>query len=158
MDFKKYHNDIEIGSEKFNEIMLKRNNNGKIVLNSERFHNDFKTLVTNLKKDKTPTYEFILNKLPLDSLTEISTSNENKVNLYFQRELARDMQLYLNLTNMTITQKQYFLGFSFMLSQFIYNNEEFINRQKVKDMYYKFTQSDYDEYLRTEGYNICKSL
>lgn len=111
-DFKKYHNDIEIGSEQFNEIILRKINKGKVVIASERFNTEFKTLVNNLKKDRTPTYEFILNNLPLDSLNEINTSNDNKVNLFFQKTLAKEMISYLNLTKMSITHKQLLLGYT----------------------------------------------
>jgi hypothetical protein len=157
-DLKKYHSDIEIGTEKFNEIILKKINSGGTALSSERTHAEIKRYFNDSKKNKTSTYEFILNNFPFDLLTEISTSNENKISLFFQRGLAREMLFYLNLTKMPITQKQYFLGFSFFLSGFIYNKDEFIKKKLAKDKYYEFAPSDYEEFLRTEGYNICKSL
>ena len=157
-DFKEYHNDIEIGSGEFSEIVLKRINKGGTALTSERAHTEFRTIYNNAKRNKNTTYEFILNNLPFDLLREISTSNENRISLFFQRGLARGMLVYLNFTKMSVTQKQYFLGFSFLLCGFIYNKDEFIQKKLAKDKYYEFAPSDYEEFLRTEGYNIYKSL
>jgi len=157
-DFIKYHSDIEIGSEKFHEIVLKRINNTRPTLTSERMHTEFITYFDYAKKNKTSTYELIINNLPFDFLAEISTSNENKISLLFQRGLAREMLFYFDFTRISTTQKQYFLGFSFSLCEFIYNEDEFIQKKLAKDKYYEFERSDYDEFLRTEGYNVFKSL
>lgn len=157
-DFLSHHNDIKIGSEKFNEIILKTINKGGTALSSERTHTEIKRYFNDSKKNKTLTYELILNNLPFDLLKEINTSNENRISLFFQRGLAREMLFYLNFTKMSVTQKQYFLGLSFLLGGFIYNKDEFIRKKLAKYKYYEFTNSDYEEYLRTEGYNICKSL
>jgi hypothetical protein len=59
---------------------------------------------------------------------------------------------------MSVTQKQKFLGFTFMANELIYKQDEFIKRKQAKDKYYEFSPSDYEEYLRTEGYNKYKSL
>jgi hypothetical protein len=157
-DFIKYHKDIEIGSERFNEVILKKINKGRIILTSERTHKEIRTHFSDAKKNKTATYEFILNNLPLDLLTEISTSNEKKVALFFQKAIAREMLFYLNFTQMSITLKQYFLGFSFLSNELIDKQDEFIKRKKAKDKYYVFAFSDYEEFLRTKGYNVYKSL
>jgi hypothetical protein len=137
---------------------LKKINKGSTALTSERTHTEFITYFTNAKKNKTPTYEFILNNLPFDFLSEINTSNENKISLFFQKGLTREMMFYLNFTKMSITQKQFFLGYSFMLGTFIYNKDEFIQKKQAKEKYYEFAPKDYDEFLRTEGYNVYKSL
>jgi len=157
-DFKKYHNDIELGSERFNEIILKKINKGGIALTSERTRTEIRTHFIDAKKNKTTTYEFILNNLPLDLLTEISSTNENKVALFFQKAIAREMLVYLNYTKMPVTRKQYFLGLSFLSNELIYNQDEFIKKKLAKDKYYEFTFSDYNEFLRTKGYNVYKSL
>jgi len=157
-DLKKYHSDIEIGSEQFNEIILKKINKGGLPLTSERAKREIREQFIEAKKNKTATFEFVLNNLPLDLLNKIKTANDNKISVFFQRELAKEMLVYLNLTNMPVTLKQYILGFSFMMSLFIYDKDEFIRRKRAKDKYYEFSPSDYDEYLRTKGYNIYKSL
>jgi hypothetical protein len=158
MDFRKHHKDIEFGSEKFNEIILKKFNKGRTKLSAERTNRDVKEYFESSKKNKTPTFDFVINNLPFDFLTEIKTSNDNKISLYFQKMIAREMLFYLNLTKMTITQKYYFLGFSFLLCGFVYNEEEFKKRKLLKDKYYEFAQSDYEEYLMFEGYNVYKVL
>lgn len=158
LDFIKYHKDIEIGSEKFNEIILKKINKGGVALTSERTNTEIRTHFSDAKKNKSATYEFILNNLPLDLLTEISNSNEKKVVLFFQKAIAREMLFYLNLTQMSITRKQYFLGFSFLSNELIDGQDEFIEKKRAKDKYYVFAFSDYEEFLRTKGYNVYKSL
>ncbi len=157
-DFKKHHRDIEIGSEKFNTFLLKKINKGSVPLSSERTNSDIEMYFRYTKKTRTHIYDFIENNLPFDLLTKIDTTNENKISLFFQKGLAREISVYLNFTNMSITQKQYFLGWSFFFCQLIYNREEFIQKKMVKDKYYEFAQSDFDEFLRTEGYNIYKTL
>lgn len=157
-DFKKYHSDVEIGSERFNEILLKKINKGRTALSSERIHREVENYFSDSKKKETLTYDFILNNIPFDLLTEINTSNDNKISLFFQRGLAKQILFYLNFTKMSITQKQYFIGFSFKLCGYIYNEDAFIQKRLAKDKHYEFAQSDYDEFLRTEGYNICKTL
>ena len=59
---------------------------------------------------------------------------------------------------MPVTRKQYFLGLSFLSNELIYNQDEFIKKKLAKDKYYEFTFSDYNEFLRTKGYNVYKSL
>jgi hypothetical protein len=140
------------------EIILKKNNKGGIPLTSERTKREINEQFVEAKKNKTATYEFVLNKLPLDLLKKIKTDNDNKISVFFQRELAKEMLVYLNLTNMPVTLKQYILGFSFMMSLLIYDKDEFIKRKQKKDKYYEFSPGDFDEYLRTKGYNIYKSL
>jgi len=157
-NFRKYHRDIEFGTEKFNEIILKRINKGRIALSSERTHAEIKSYFNGLKKNKAATYEFIINNLPFDFLEEINTSNKNKISLFFQKGLAREMLFYLNLTKMSVTQKQLILGFSFSFCEYIYKPKEFTQKKMAKDKYYEFVFSDYEEFLRTEGYNVHKSL
>lgn len=157
-DFKKYHLDIEIGSEKFNEIILKKINKGGSALTSERTHRDIQRYFNDSKKKENKTYEFVMNNLPFNLLKDINTSNENKISLFFQRGLAREMLVYLNFTKMSVTQKQYFLGFSFLLCRFIYTEDEFIQMKLAKEQYYEFIPRDYEDFLRTEGYNVYKSL
>lgn len=157
-DFKQHHRDIEIGSEKFNTILLKKINKGRIPLLSERTNSEFEMYFRYAKKTRTPTYKFIESNLPFDLLTKVNSINENKISLFFQKGLAIEISDYLNFTKMPVTQKQCFLGWSFLFCQLIYNPDEFTQKKMVKDKYYIFEQSDYDEFLRTEGYNIYKTL
>jgi hypothetical protein len=157
-NFKIYHSDIEIGTKKFNEILLKEINKGRTSLSSERTHKEIKGYFNYLKKKTASTYEFILNNLPFDLLTEINTSNDRKVSMFFRKRLAREMKFYLDNTKMLVTQKHYFLGLSFMLDRFIYTKDEFIQKKIEKDKYYEFVPLDYEFFLKDEGYNIYKSL
>jgi hypothetical protein len=156
--FEEYHNSIDIGTEEFNAIILNDIIEGRRIVSSERAIQETAIFYRDVKKRITPTHEFIVKNLPFDLLDTINTTNENKISLFFQKGLAREMSFYLNFTKMSVTQKQYFLGWSFLMCQFIYNQNEFIRKKLAKDKYYEFEQSDYDEFLRTEGYNIYKTL
>lgn len=158
LELKKHHKDIEIGSDDFNEIIVKRINKGGKHLTSNHIYKDVNQYFFDSNEKKTPKHNFILKNLPLDILNEISTSNRNKVKNMFKKQLANDLFPYIDSTTVKRSVKERAIGMSFAMARLSFSEKEYIQNKILKDQFYEFDMSDYHAYLRTEGKNVIQSM
>jgi len=159
-DFKTHYENVNIGTAKFDEIILKKINKSGKHISSSQILKDFHLYFEDAQKKIGPTYCYIIDHLPFEFLKTIKTSNEKKINMFFKKKIALELKHYINLTNTEVYKRELFLGYCFGLVHLCLTEEEFIKIKVKKDKYYQeiHTYKKYTEYLRTEGHNILKSL
>jgi len=158
LDLNKYHKDIKIGTSEFDYVILKKINKGGDHLTSNRMLKNLREYFRNHEKMTFKINKTIFDNLPFDFLNKIQTTNKNKINLFFQRELAVKLLQYLDKTTALPTVKEKMLGFAFAAGPFVYSKEDFIKQKMASDKDYQYEEKDYHDYLRTEGKNVYIKL
>lgn len=157
-ELKKHLSDLEIGSEKFDDVIIKHINRGGKHLKSKRTFEESNQFFLDLKQNRTPKHNFILKNLPFDILDDINTTNENKIKLIFKRQLAIELFPYIDSTSASKTFKERTYGLAFSIACLSLNEQELIQRKVIKDPYYEFDIKDLHSFWRIEGKNVINSL
>jgi hypothetical protein len=167
LDFQKHYSDIKLGTKRFDMIVLKKNNKGGSPLSSSRTYMDIESYFHNIEKKRLPTLNYILRYPPVTFLDKIRSRNATKIDVFFKREFVREAFYYMNYLELSISSKEYLLGYFFVLMHWSLDIDSYMTKKIRKDKfssseiseeYKKDLEKEYEHYLRTEGHNIRKTL
>ena len=136
-----------------NNLIARVHSKSRGQISSKEFMRQFNISFESHKAAVLPLNNYINQNLPIEFFSEISTSDEVKVNAHFKKMLGPPISYYLNLLKISQRDKEKLLGIFFSYSTFSKNDQQFYESMKSKDPFYENSPEDFHEYLRNEGKN-----